>query len=394
MNPFNLAFQKNRIDSETPENQKIQLISNRFSEKFYSALSDLFHHLTGEALDFDKTKDMIKILQVLQNKQKKNYIKALLYPEKCKIARIPCKFPVASHCLQQSDYLIVTTNGNGNFQIEFSPQNFLSATGTEVYLNTAAALDGNTSLTSAAYTAQSVLTNTFATTVNFSCFRTVSACMIIQYVGSLQDQRGRLGGALEFTATSSGDPALTQYSIFNNIDDKMFSQITDTMQGLKVCYFPKDYQDFNFIKPQTNPEANKLSSKVVLLAYGQGLPPSSPCIRIDFIKNLETIPNYGLAELLETDQEPEEEDRCAENCAAFIANHKLSVMPLETSQALEKAFNLPGEDYKDVIDFGISNGGLTPKMINTIVPYVKEKNDTISRELLLGPVREVEYSIE
>ena len=390
MNPFNIAFKKSNIDDTSPEAQKLQLISNRYGQDFYNTLSNLFEHLTGEALDLKKTSNMIKILNVLQKKQKKNYIKALLFPEKVKIARVPCKFPVPSNVIQQTDYLIVTTNSLGNYQIEFNPQNFLSSTGTEVYLNTNASLDGNSILSTVTYTTPTVLTNSFATSGNFSCFRLVSACMIIQYVGSLQDQRGRFGGALEFTATSTSDPVQNNFSAFNNIDDKMFSQVVVTTEGLKICYFPKDYQDFNFIKVQTNPEANKLSSKVTLLSYGQGLPAGSPCVRIDFIKNIECIPNVGLAELLETNMELEEEDRCAENCSAFIAQHKLSVLPLTTSNALAKAFELPGEDYLDLLDFSQENGGLNPKLINSVLPVLKDKNDYIPRDILIGPAEEIE----
>lgn len=390
MNPFNRSFRKNNLTNDTPENKKIQMISTRYDQDFYNMLGDLFINLTGEELDLKRTSDMIKILALLQRKQKKNYIKALLYPEKTKNARVPCKFPVSSHTIQQTDFMTITTNSLGNFQLEFNPQNFLSAVGTEVYLNTDPTLNGNTMLAAGTYTAPNVLTNSFATTVNFSAFRVVSACMIIQYVGNLQDQKGRLGGAIEFTATSTSDPVLNQYSQFNNIDDKMFSQVVDTMDGIKICYFPKDYQDFNFVKVNTNPEANKLSSKVSLLAYGQGLPQSSPCVRVDFIKNLETIPNYGLADLLEMDTEQEEEDKCAENASCYVANHKLAIMPLNSSNALYKAFELPGEDYKDLIHFAEENKNLNPKLINAAYPLLKEKNETIPTEMVLGPAEYIE----
>lgn len=368
---------------------KIGEIGAKYEKNFLTKLGDLYGQLTGKSLNKDKIYDTIEILNKIRHNQEKTYLKALLFPEKVRGARIPTKFPTPSIAFTSTDTMLITTNSSGNFQLQWSPSMLLSSLpnttvqtsfGTEIWLNVDnTRLNGYTVIAEANrsdYTAQSPMVNSF-----FSClqaFRVVSACCIIQYVGSFQDTKGVLGGALDVQPGSS--VANLNYTSFNNIDDKLYSQKTNPENGLKINYFPVDMSDSQFLQINKLPTENYLATHVRILAYGQSLPVSSQCIRVDFVKNCEGIPGPAGQDLLSTAYEVD----YSESGDAFIkasktmAGNFLATTTLDESKELEKIMKLPGNSYKTVIN----NARIEPKDNNKLEKLIySEKNSNLDNSV-------------
>ena len=325
---------------------KIKQISKRYGAEYYLALGKLYTHLTGKNLDPKKILNVIELLSKLKNDLTKQYLYSLLFPEKHKNARIPTKFPTPSSTFQQNDFLLVTTNASGHFCIQWCPQNLSSTiANNEFVVNNNSTLGGNTADVN--YVTSTTLVNTLNT--QWQAFRVVSACMIIQYVGSFTDMKGLLGGGVDIT-TSNTNSFDSNYSVFSNIDDRLWSSVVRADEGLKVCYFPKDYADLNFIKPQTTPAANGLASAVRLLAYGQGLPPSTQCIRIDLIKNVEAIPGPAFADIMEVGYlDCDSGNEVSFDAAKLMTKNNLIVTKMDEQEMLEKLMKTPGKDYISIL---------------------------------------------
>ena len=328
-------------------NNQLQNISNRYGADFYNALGGLYSRLTNKKLDVDKVLDTVDILNKIKADMTKRYLYSLLFPEKSKGARIPTKFPVPSTTFQQTDFVLVTPNASGNFILQWCPQNLSSSTSNnEIVLNVASTLTGNN--TDTTYTTQSSLMNSLVT--NWQAFRVVSACLVVQYVGSYVNLQGVFGGGLDISASTSNSYD-SNYSVFSNIDDRLWSQTTRVDEGLKIVYFPKDYNDLSFIKPNTTPASNNLASTVRLMVYGQNLPASVQCVRIDIIKNVEAIPGPAFADIMDCGYLESESmvDHSLE-ASKILTKSNLVVTRMDEQDPIEKTLKSPGNDYMEVLN--------------------------------------------
>lgn len=328
--------------------EKAKKISNRYGMEFINSLKGLVYSLSGNELNLENTMTFIDVLNKLKEDMTKKYLYSLVFPEKSKGARIPTKFPVPSTTFQQSDFLILTPNSSGNFVVQWCPQNLSAGTANnEVVVNTNVALLGTNADTN--YVTSTALVNT--TNTSWQAFRVVSACMIVQYIGSYLNLQGILGGGLDISTvnTNSFD---SNYSIFSNIDDRLWSQTSKVEDGVKICYFPKDYIDHEFIKPNVTPAVNNLSSIIRLLVYGQNLPTNSGnCIRIDFVKNVEAIPGPALADIVEMGYlESDNSNEYGLNASKILTNKNLVTSKLSEQNVLGQVFDTKGQDYLNVLD--------------------------------------------
>lgn len=336
---------------------KMEDIAEKYDKQFLTKVGELYNNLTGKSLDKTKIYDSIEMLNKIRQNQEKTYLKALLFPEKVRGARIPTKFPTPSIAFTSTDTLLITTNSSGNFQLQWSPSMLLSSMpdatsltnfGGEIWLNTVAGLDGfNVTSTRADYVAQNSLTNSFFTCLQ--AFRIVSACCIVQYVGSFQDTKGILGGAMDVQPGIA--EANLNYSSFTNIDDKLYSQKTSPENGLKVNYFPVDTTDSLFLQVNSRPTQNYLATHTRILVYGQGLPISQQCIRIDFVKNCEGIPGPTGQDLLSTgyDLDYSESGDAFLRASKTLSNNFLATTTLEENKTLEQIFQKPNNTYKKIL---------------------------------------------
>jgi hypothetical protein len=335
-----------KMSNKTPE-ENIESISKRYGADFYLALGNLYNSLTGKTLDMNRTTSILDMLMKLKEDVTKQYLFSLLFPEKSKGCRIPTKFPVPSATFQQDDFILVTTNSSGNFVVQWSPQNLSSSTSNnEIVVNNATTLTGLNNDTT--YTTSSCLTNSLVT--QWQAFRVVSACIVVQYVGSFTNLQGTFGGGLDISNTNTNSYD-SNYSNFSNIDDRLWSQQVRVDEGMKICYFPKDYNDLSFIRSNTNPSSNNLASSVRLLLYGQSLPPNTQCVRIDFFKNIEAIPGPAFADIVDVGYL---DSGCTNNdpsldASKLLTNNKLVVTRLDEQDMLDKIMKTSGNDYKNIL---------------------------------------------
>jgi hypothetical protein len=336
------------VDNTNSHVENLKKISNRYGGDFINALKGLFFSLSGNELQLDNTIDFLNNMNKLKEDLTKKFLYALVFPEKSKGCRIPTKFPVPSTTFQQSDFLILTPNSSGNFVVQWCPQNLSASTGNnEVVYNVNASLLGNNADTN--YTTASTLTNSSVT--NWQAFRVVSACMIVQYIGSYLNLQGILGGGLDIS-TSTSNSYDANYSIFSNIDDRLWSQTVKIEEGLKVSFFPKDYADYSFVKPNVTPTVNNMSSVVRLLVYGQNIPTNSGnCIRIDFIKNLEAIPGPALADIVEAGYlETDTMNEYGLNASKILTGKNIATTKLSEQNVLGNVLQTKGQDYMNIMN--------------------------------------------
>lgn len=337
-----------RLSKPASIQEGIDNISSRYGADFYQGLGALVRTLAGKEFSINTMDSAIDNLMKLKEDLTKKYLFSLLFPEKSKGTRIPSKFPVPSATFQQTDFLLITPNALGNFEVQWSPQNLsISNANYEITYDVAPGLNG-ISLDTIFYST-STLTSPLAT--NWQAFRVVSACMIVQYIGSFINLSGTFGGGLDITTQypNNWDP---NYSNFSNVDDRLWSQVVRVDEGLKVVYFPKDYSDFNFIKPNQAPNSgNSMSSSVKLIVYGQNLPPNVSCVRIDFIKNVEAIPGPAFADIVELGfSSSKNNSEHALDAAKMLTTSNSVITRLVEQEELENVMKTKGADYKNIFD--------------------------------------------
>jgi len=367
------------MTNKSPEENIVE-ISKRYGADFYKALGYLYTSLTGKTFDVNKTVNILDMLMKMKEDMTKKYLYSLLFPEKSKGSRIPSKFPVPSATFQQDDFLLVTTNSLGNFVVQWSPQNLSASTSNnEIVLNNAATLTGLNNDSN--YVTQTCLTNSLVT--NWQAFRVVSACMVVQYVGSFTALQGTFGAGLDISSTNTNSYD-TNYSNFSNIDDRLWSQTTRVDEGLKICYFPKDYDDLSYIRANQNPNTNSLATSVRLLLYGQSLPPNSQCIRIDFFKNVEAIPGPAFADIVDVGfLDSGNYNDAALNSSKFLTNNRLCVTRLDEQDMLDRVMRSPGNDYQNILNNSAMQDTKNSRLDDLKNLYDTAKNDNmIPGELL------------
>jgi hypothetical protein len=378
-----------RNEKISPEENLIR-ISKRYGADFYNALGGLYKELVGKQLDTKKILNTIEILNQIKQDLTKRYLYSLLFPEKSKGCRIPTKFPVPSATFQLTDFIIITPNSSGNFVVQWCPQNLAASTAlNEVVVNTANTLTGmNSDIT---YVTSTALTNALVT--QWQAFRVVSACMVVQYVGSFVNLQGTFGGGLDISASNSNSYD-ANYSNFSNIDDRLWSQISRVDEGLKVVYFPKDYNDLSFIRPNQTPSQNGLASAVRLLVYGQSLPVSTQCIRIDFIKNVEAVPGVSFADVVETGfLESNSMIEHSLEGSRLLTKNNLVVSRIDEQEMLEKTLKLPGNDYLEILSNSLMQEKRKSRTedLKNLYNSVKEGNGIIDKNILLNPMAVTQY---
>jgi hypothetical protein len=370
--------------------QKMQNISKRYGTDFKRAFQQLYKKLFGKDIEPKSIKEMVQLFANMKANLTKKYLYSLLFPERTMEARIPTKFPVPTAAFQVSDFLLITPSSQGTFLIQWTPQMMASTTSLgEIRLNTNAALTGSViDSTAGNYVVQSTLVNPLNVSSYWQAFRVVSACMIIQYVGNFMNQSGQLGGAIDISTRLDGT-ADTSFSVFSNVDDRMWNQVVRSDEGLKICYFPKDYCDYSFIRPDTTQANNALPSTIRMICYGQGLPLSTqPLIRIDFIKNLEAIPAPGVSDLVNQQYiTTYTEHDHAEHASKLAANSQMVISNNKEQEKVLQLMNMPGDSYERVLGDQnlVTNKENRLNVLNELVEQAKKEGDEeIPLEVLLS----------
>jgi hypothetical protein len=289
---------KNRFNSNF-YNRLLQ----QFDRTFLSKLVDLHNAISKKKINLNDIDNIIEFLMHYRKELSANYLYSLLFPEKSKGARVPTKFPIPSMTFQQKSNLTITPNASNNWYLQWTPQSLLSngfvtANNGNLLLNTSAAVTGSAAdATAANY--QAITVDRLQNSGMIQAYRLVSASLIISYVGSVDAHSGVLGGGVDISHVDSLLPD-TASSVFSTIDDKIWNLQTNPYEGLRLIYFPKDYGDLNFIRPDISTQANGLSTNIRFLVYGQNMP-TGASVRVDLYRNFEAMPFPAMSDFVTID---------------------------------------------------------------------------------------------
>jgi hypothetical protein len=130
--------------------------------------------------------------------------------------------------------------------------------------------------------------------------------------------------------------------------------------GLRLVYFPKDYSDLSFIKPDKSLSEQAIPSCVRMFVYGQNLPPGST-VRVDLYRNFEYVPLPNMTDFVNTDINKSGVNFKGEptlDVGAAIAENNLAVTPFTKTPIIQ-----------NIIDQASKSGYLdVGEALNQIVP--------------------------
>jgi hypothetical protein len=279
------------------------VLLKQFDKTFLSKIVDMHNALGKHRVDLNEIENLLEFFEHYRSELRMHYLYSLIFPERSKNVRIPTKFPIPSFTFLQKSNFTITANGSGNFYLQWVPQTLLSSAYTTAnngncLLNTSSAITGSAAdTTTTNYT--SITSDRLLNATLIQAYRLVSASLIVKYVGSVDAHSGILGGGVDISYIDSLLPD-TASGVFNVIDDKIWSIQSNPYEGLRLIYFPKDFGDLNFIRPDVGTQSNGLSTCVRLLVYGQNIP-AGATIRVELFRNFEAIPYPGNADFFNVD---------------------------------------------------------------------------------------------
>jgi len=288
---------------ESYNNEYFNRLLRQFDKTFLSKLVDLHNAMSKKKVNLNDIDSIFEFLAHYKQEMNKSYIYSLLFPERTRGMRIPTKFPIPSLVFHQKSNLTISPNSSGNWYLQWCPQTLLTSgyttanTGNLLLDNSSAITGSVADTTTTNYT--SIIVDRLQTTGMIQAYRLVSASIIITYCGSVDAHSGVLGGGVDISHTDSLQPD-TGSSVFSVIDDKIWNLQTNPYEGLRLIYFPKDYNDLNFIRPDVGSQSNGLSTCIRFLLYGQNMP-SGGSVRVDLYRNIEAIPHPNMADFVNID---------------------------------------------------------------------------------------------
>lgn len=269
---------------------------DKYDPKLMRWLVNMHNSLNGDKIDMANVGSLMDMLKHLYDEDSEQYLKTLLYPEN-ECGKIPSRFPVPSTKVHEHLTYNITTNASGNYAFTYNPfraGDQSSSASSSFFLNTNAALSGSS--TSGFFGSTDIGQNAMPSNM-YTMYRLVSAAITINYVGRMDIVSGTIGGAIglnkycdqQLLAGSVADFGSSLYGNFNLIDDAYYGQRTQSVNGLRMIYFPLDEAFLQFRN------LDSTQTGFYFVSYGAGLPINSPCIRLDFHLNFEfTVhPSYN-----------------------------------------------------------------------------------------------------
>lgn len=332
---------------------------NKMDDDDFVNLNNL---LNNKNLDLNLIKEQIYILNDFNESAKYKYLKDLLYPEKCKDARIPCETPFPSCTFQLRSSVVHEIHFSDRFLFRINPF-FLASNDykdKEVTLNFLNRKAKMLDVTETNYcpngwqTDDSSLTTWNVLRLNqtiekniYTMYRLVSACVKVEYLGSIPSLSGTIGGSIvyetQFNTLSSllhvesrdGElwtevTSFTKFEPYQNINrlrQATFNCEHNLADGIRMLYFPVDntYNEFyrvfdgeeftmeyenDYNRPvlKTLPEYHQNGFNWFI--YGCNIPNFSK-FRVELYCNFECIPNPKMLNFIPVESkdnyiEPEE----------------------------------------------------------------------------------------
>lgn len=285
----------NDNDAEMEEQQnltrplnRIQLASD-YEKKLLQWMVEAHRILTGNVIDLNKFKDLVSVMEAMRIESDRDYLKALVQPERSKGAKIPSPIPIPSASFQLKQSIWLTTNSIGNLAIAFNPWGLFTTDRSTLYINNHASLSG---------TASNL--NWVPTRIGqqlpqaiYNRYRVVSSACSVRYVGRYDIVQGIIGGSVVFENVGDGDPTATvvaaghpleKYGDFNLAMDAFYTQENLTLHGSRGLYFPVDnsYEAYSQLGVSKGGFLN--------LFYISGGVSANQSYKLDICVNLECIP--------------------------------------------------------------------------------------------------------
>ena len=306
--------------------------------KFLNHLSRLYMELKNSKLDITQIKENVDALQQFNSTQQYDYLKNLLYPEKCKGVKIPTPIPVPSCSFQLHNCLTLSTNSSGNLGILFNPfflynnniqsKQFSTNNETEsvnlTYLSTLYVNNNDTLRGSASDVNWDPISIGQMLPPVYDQYRLVSASVVVKYIGRLDIASGVIGGAIVFdeldgigggfvlqtqTGQATGTSIPTNISKYGNFDlamDSFYHQENLCLEGIRELYFPIDnsFEEYVRMTDGANITLEEVSNRIYFksdqdyikngfnwMIYVLGAPANSACFKLDVYLNFECLPS-------------------------------------------------------------------------------------------------------
>lgn len=341
LNSTNTPIGKTQFFSQSQKNEFFDDLKNSIDNNdtiIITKLNNLKNSLEGPTINLNYIKQQIEDLSSFKKAQNYEYLNSLLCPEKSRGCKMPSQIPVPSCSFQLHNSITLTTNSTGYLAFLMNPCFLASETviDSPVVVNgavyniknflTSAWLNNDNTLQGTAANNNFVPINFFQTLPDvYDQYRLVSASLVIRYIGRLDEVKGQIGGAIfydqvstlggmvlkaeeEEEAVNTGCPYISKYGVFDYALDAFYSQTNNTLEGIRMLYFPLDnsYEEYTKImSPSVLAVEDKLiDTKVVLnpdptsykgtfnwFFWASGCPEGKACFKADIYCNFECLPN-------------------------------------------------------------------------------------------------------
>jgi hypothetical protein len=252
---------------------------------------------------------ILKTVKELKDSTESTYIMAALFPETEEPARFPMVFPNPTAVFKHHEYKDVYPDNSGKIMIVCNPAFTGSSTKNpyEPFLriyNDFRTLEGQTGQADATI-GTGFDANEF-TNVSINMFDDISdyyqeavlraAVVRVYYIGTLEKASGYFIGGINYHySVSANDTSVNATPLTpEEVEDLYYKQFQRPEDGVRVVWFPKDYNDLNFRAVGVNP--NQTSSLVI---YGSGLD-ASQALRVDVVRHFEAFPLPKMKDYIET----------------------------------------------------------------------------------------------
>lgn len=301
-------------------------------------LNSLRNSLSAPSINLPSIKQQIDDISGFNKMQNYEYLNSLLCPEKARGCKMPSQIPVPSCSFQLHNSISLSTNTSGNVAFIMNPcflasQNLINSQiaidGDEYFVRnflTSAWINNSGELTGSAENNSWVPINFFQTLPDvYDQYRLVSASLVIKYIGRIDQVKGQIGGAIfydqmnsmggqtsttaEGEVTNTACPQLAKYGIFDYALDAFYSQTNQTLEGVRMLFFPIDNSCEEYTKVMAGPimsaEPSLTSDNKVVynpsydyykgtfnwFFWALGCPESTACFKADIYCNFECLPN-------------------------------------------------------------------------------------------------------
>lgn len=274
-----------------------------------SEIQSFINILRSRPTSREEREQILRAVRELKDSTESTYIMAALFPETEEPARFPMVFPNPTAVFKHHEFKDIYPDNSGKIMIVCNPAFTGKApkNSTEPFLriyNDFRTLEGQTGQSDPASALEGFDANLF-TKVSINLFDDISdyyqeavlraAVVRVYYIGTMEKASGYFIGGINYHYMVDGDNSANATPLTpGDVEDLYYKQFQKPEDGIRVVWFPKDYNDLNFRAVGINP--NQCSSLVI---YGSGLD-ASQALRVDVVRHFEAFPLPKMKDYIET----------------------------------------------------------------------------------------------